>query len=130
MGRVIAIIIIIIIVVNVNRNNRKKSSYWNHGTYNNNSPTPSKSSNNLKYLDLPELFDKYSEASDIPPLDSLVRRAYEKGDITSGRTTFQALNEEDKKTILRIAINIWNKRKKDKESEKQIKEKDASHYKY
>lgn len=63
---------------------------------------------------LSELYKEYKEHSFVPPLDSLVRWAYEKWKITSWKFDFNGLNEEDKKTILRIAINIWNKRRKEK----------------
>ena len=61
---------------------------------------------------LSELYNEYSKSSDVPPPDSLVRWAYEKGEIYSSNSTFAHLNEKDKKTILRIAIAIWNKRKR------------------
>lgn len=78
---------------------------------------------NIYNMQLPELFEKYEENSLVPPLNSLVPRAYEKWDITSWKNNFDLLNDKDKKTILRIAINIWNKRKKDIENKKNIEEK-------
>jgi ABC-type multidrug transport system fused ATPase/permease subunit len=78
---------------------------------------------NIYNMQLPELFEKYKENSLVPPLNSLVPRSYEKWEITSWKFSFDNLSEKDKKTILRIAINIWNKRKKDLENQKNIEEK-------
>ena len=111
--------IVVIIIVFVFRNkiswsNRTntRSSRTRYGNDNYSNRIKS-NSGNLNHLDLSELFDEYSQWSKTPPPDSLVRRAYERGQIFSGRSNFTSLNEEDKKTILRIAISIWNKRKKD-----------------
>jgi len=113
---IVAIIVIIIIINQVSAYNKRKRYEERRKSYTNNKTQsePRKPSNPLYSMDISELFDEYSVISDVPPLDSLVRRAYEKWEITSGRSSFQSLSDNDKKTILRIAINIWNKRKKDK----------------
>lgn len=126
---IIAIIIVIIIINQVSAYNerQREERRARYNKYNNTDTTSKTPKNPLYSMDIDELFDEYKKESDIPPLDSLVRWAYEKGEITSGKTSFQNLNEEDKKTILRIAINIWNKRKKDKKNAEEIERKYYTH---
>lgn len=118
---IVAIIIVIIIINSISSRNKRnkfeeKRNYYNNQYNNNNNTTPTSKvpKNPLYSMNLSDLFDEYKKDTDTPPLDSLVRRAYEKWEITSGRNNFESLSEADQKIILRIAINIWNKRKKDK----------------
>ncbi|MBS8122283.1 hypothetical protein [Candidatus Vampirococcus lugosii] len=115
----IVITYLIIIFVNSFRSpykKRSKGSSYNNNYYKNNT----NDEDNLRTNTYDQLWDKYKAETKTPPLNALVSRAYENGEIFSGRNNFDDLNQEDKKTILRIAICISKKKAAEKALEKMM----------
>lgn len=98
----------------------------NNNSYNSSSSSysykASKPKNELDDLTLEELFVIYKEEQKVPALDGITKRAYEQWKIHSDRNYFDKLDEEDKKTVVRIAIFVGRKKQKEKEQYKNIRD--------
>jgi len=119
--------VVVIYLFWLKSSNKKVDEYKN---WNNNTRYPKKSNqeDTIYNMDISELFNTYAATKNVPNLDSLINRAYINRHISNKVSRFYDLWDKDQKTVLRIAINIWNKRQLEKDMSKDIEAMDTEEH--